>query len=106
MISFTSYFYKEEGSPVVIFSIHAYRFEDTWTQRYIGDMPLFTPEKMERGKARNLARCKYFRIALNLCNYHIHIDFKYKHVGNIYYGRQMYDSPRSESRKMRLGNHE
>ena len=93
-IKFEHYFYKEDDAPKMVVSMDWFTFEDHWFQRYMFDRPMWKDEAdMERLRLRNLARCKWFRISLNLFHYKVHIDFKLKQVGNVYHGRIMEDAP-------------
>ena len=93
MLQLDWYCYKEEDAPKLIVSLDWFTFEDHWTQRYMFDHPMWPEDMMERAGKSNLARCKRFRISLNLFHLKMHLDIKLKHIGNVYRGRIMKDAP-------------
>lgn len=93
MLKLDWYLYKEEDAPKLIVSLDWFTFEDHWTQRYMFDRPMWNDEMMERAGKNNAARCKRFRISLNLFHLKVHLDIKLKHIGNVLRGRVMKDEP-------------
>lgn len=93
MIKFDSYYYRDEEAPRLLVSLDWFKYEDHWFQRWMFDHPMWKEDDMERIRLVNLARCQWFKIALNLFHYKISIDIKLKHVGNLYHGRDMKDEP-------------
>ena len=95
MFKFGCYYYKEDGSPKVLFSLDWFYLEDHWTQRYIFDRPMWSEEDMERIKLKNENRHKWFTIRLTLMHYRFNLDLRGKKIGNLYNGRQLDDGPKS-----------
>jgi hypothetical protein len=93
MLKIDGYYYKEEDSPKLVLSLDWFKFDDHWTQRYMFDRPMWDDEMMERARIRNLARCRWLRISLNLFHYKVHLDIKLKHIGNLLHGRIVDDGP-------------
>lgn len=91
MIKCDWYYYKDETDTKL--SLDWFKYEDHWSQRYMFDRPMWEPDMMERIRVRNLARCKWFRISLNLFSFKVYIDIKLKHIGNVYQGRLLKDEP-------------
>jgi hypothetical protein len=93
MIKFDSYYYRDEDLPKIIIGLDWFEYEDRWRSRYMFERPKYDDEQMERLRLENLNRHSWFRIKLNLFHYHINLDFKLKHVGNVMHGRVMNDGP-------------
>ena len=98
MLKLTHFYNKDEENPKL--SLDWFVFEDHWSQRYLFDKPQFDDDMMECVRIRNLNRCSWFRISLNLFHYRIMLDLKLKHLGNVYYGRQMDDNPKPLPKRM------
>lgn len=98
MLRFQHYYYKDTGEeaerqPKLLLSLDWFTYEDSWSQRYMFDRPMWNDEMMAVMKKSNEERCKWFTVRLNLFYYRISVDFKLKHIGNVYYGRVMKDIP-------------
>lgn len=92
MFKFDSYYYKDEDDLKM--SLNWFIYEDVWFQRFLFDSPVYTPEKMFQMKEKNLNRCRWFTIRLNIFHFKVNIDIRLKKVGNVYYGRLMNDDPK------------